>query len=288
MRIYFAIPLVLLFGCIAGQKGDINQDYPLPPVVDPTLGREVVMDKLRKDIKEDITTSSNATATQMTGAVNASVSKLAEKLVGLEASIRASIKATFTANTQANAELRAEMQNMLQVITALKIELKMINEFNTKLEARINADISVVKELKSQIGAMTAKLDSQVNGQAGLWAKMESKMESITNTAGRDINNYLPREAVDVMMDRERSFTYTIGAIMGAITLAIGWIGRMARLREKNRTIMEREERQYTARLLTTVLGMLPEGRASEVEEIKAKLPPLRPMEKATMSGFHT
>jgi len=285
---------VLLSGCILDQKGKINQENQ-PPVINLPPNQEVDTEKLRKGIREDtrqeVLATSTSTAAQMTGAVNASVSKLADKLTGLEANIKAVMENTVNLNAQASAELRAKLEASLQVVTDLRAELKIINEFNTKFEARINADISAIKDLKAQIGQLNTQLNAQLsamaNAQAGLLNKIESTIETTTATAGGDVN-FLPKEAVEIMVNRERSFTYIIGAIMGAITLAIGWIGRMARLREKNRTIEEQAERKRTTGLLMTVLGMLPEGQAEKVKEIKAQMPAPTKPDKATMFNLHS
>jgi len=68
--------LLLLSGCVLDQKGRIDQPM-APPVINVPPAQKVDTAELRQGIKDDITASSNATANQMTGAVNASVSKLA-------------------------------------------------------------------------------------------------------------------------------------------------------------------------------------------------------------------
>lgn len=292
MRVLLVLPLLLLSSCFLDQKGKINQENS-PPVIHLPPNQEVDTEKLRQGVKEDtrqeVIASSTSTAAQMTGAVNTSFSKLADKLTGIEASLKVAIENTLTVNTQASAELRAKLETMLTVLTEIKVSFKMITTFNTNLEAKISADASLIRELHARVDNLNAQLSAQLTAVAGAQAGLLNKIENIstTATAGGDVN-FLPKEAVEIMVNRERSFTYIIGAIMGAITLAIGWVGRMARLREKNRTLAEREERQRTAELLTTVLGMLPEGHASKVEEIKAQLPAPTPEEKATMFNLHS
>lgn len=290
MRTLVILPVVLLAGCI-GQKGDLSQHTQAPVIQLHPKTEEVDTSELRKGIKEDIVATSNSTANQMTGALNASVSKIAEKLNGVEANLQATMNNTVNLNAQANAELRAKLETSLTAVAELKAELKIINQFSADFKAKIEGDVSAIKDLKAEIGQLNTQLQAQVaasaNGQMGLLNKIKSAVENTTTTAGGDVN-YLPKEAVEIMVGRERSFTYIISAIMGAITLAISLIGRMARLREKNRTIAEREERQRATELLTTVLGMLPEGQADKVKEIKAQLPAVKPMDKATMFSLHS
>jgi hypothetical protein len=221
--------LLLLSGCVMDQKGRIDQPV-APPVINVPPSQKVDTAELRQGIKDDITASSNATANQMTGAVNASVSKLAEKITGLEASLSAVVTNTATMNTQASADLRAKLEASLTAVTDMKATLSMVNEFNAKMENRINADVSLIRDLKAQIGDMSAQLTATANGQVGLSNRIESKLETVTNSAGRDVN-YIPRDLAEVMMTQERSNSRTIVVVVsilaGVITTALGWLGKV-------------------------------------------------------------
>ena len=255
--------VIFLSGCMFDQKGHIEQPL-APPVINVPPNQEVDTAELRQDIKDDITASSNATANQMTGAVNASISKLAEKITGLEANLSSVVNASANLNMTASAELRAKLEASLSVVTELKTELKMVNEFNTKIETKMSVDANLVRELQSRIDSLnatlTAKMDVQANAQAGLYNKLDTRLENISNTAGRDVN-YFPAAAVEIII-----------AILGVVTIAIGWIGRNARLREKLRTDDERNERKILSDLLMETLTMLPESRAKDVRYLREKL----------------
>jgi hypothetical protein len=98
------------------------------------------------------------------------------------------------------------------------------------------------------------------NGQVGLLNKIDSRLEQVSSTAGRDVINF-PPEAVEIIV-----------ALLGVAVIAIGWIGRNARLREKLRTDEEKDERKILSDLLMETLAMLPESRSREVRDLKEKI----------------
>jgi hypothetical protein len=107
------------------------------------------------------------------------------------------------------------------------------------------------------------------NGQVGLLNRIDSRIETLS--AGRDVNQ-LPKEAVDVMLG---AYRMTIWLILSSLTIAIvaiAWIGRNARLREKLRADEEHDERKILSDLLMETLAMLPESRSKEIRELKDKL----------------
>jgi hypothetical protein len=204
----------------------------------------------------------------MTGAVNASVSKLAEKITGLEANLSAVMTNTVTMNTQASAELRAKLEASLTAVTDLKATLSMVNEFNAKMENRINADISLVRDLKAQIGELNTKLEANVNGQVGLTNRIESKLETVANSAGRDIN-YVPKDLAEVMMAQERASSRTIITVVsilaGVITTALGWLGKVLLTRAH-------DERKLLNVLVMEMAGKLDPDDAAKFEHKFAML----------------
>jgi hypothetical protein len=224
--------LLLLSGCVLDQKGRIEQPM-APPVINVPPAQKVDTVELRQGIRDDITASSNATANQMTGAVNASVSKLAEKITGLEANLSAVMNNTATLNTQASADLRARLDASVSAVAEMKATLSMVNEFNAKMENRIAADVSLIRDLKAQIGELNTKLEATVNGQVGLTNRIESKLENLT--AGRDINQ-MPRETVEVMLGSYRMIMYIVGSLLSAITAIAGYAYRNAKKREQNQS----------------------------------------------------
>jgi cation transporter-like permease len=255
--------LVSLAGCVLDNNSRTDQNVP-PPIINVPPSEKLDATELRQGIKDDIVASSNATSSQMTGAVNASISKLAEKVVGLEAAITTSITATANVNTQASAELRAKLEASLTAVAEIRTELKMTNEFNARVESKISLDANLIKDLNAKIDTLNVSLAAQVagmaNGQVGLLNKIDSRLEQVTSTAGRDIT-YFPKEAVEIIV-----------CIMGVVAVGIGWIGRNARLREKLRTDEEKDERKVLSDLLMETLAMLPESRSKEVRELKDKL----------------
>lgn len=267
--LWVSFSILLISSCILDQKGQIDQPISPPPVVNVPPSQTVDTEGLRRGIKEDFTTSSNAMANQLTGAVNAPIAKLAEKLTGIEATLQTEINNTLKVNTQASAELRAKLEAIMTVMTEIKVSFKMITEFNIGIDSKISADASLIRELSAKVDNLNAQIAGMANGQVGLSNKLDSTIANLT--AGRDVN-YLPKEAVQIMLDREKTFMYIIGSIMGVITVAIGWIGRNAREREKLRTQEEREERQAATSLLMEALALLPDTKAKDVQRIKARL----------------
>ena len=267
--VVFSACCLLLTSCVLDQKGKIDQPVSPPPVINVPPSQTVDTGELRRGIKEDFTTSSNAMANQLTGAVNAPIAKLAEKLTGIEATLQTEINNTLEVNTQASAELRAKLEAMLTIMTEIKVTFKMITEFNIGIDSKISADASLIREMSAKVDNLNAQIAGMANGQVGLSNKLDSTIANLS--AGRDVN-YLPREAVQIMVDREKTFMYIIGSIMGVITIAIGWIGRNAREREKLRTQAEREERKATTSLLMEALTLMPDTKAKEVQQIKARL----------------
>jgi len=263
MRITPVLLLVLLPGCVLDNNSRTDQDVS-PPIINVPPSEKLDTTELRQGIKDDIVASSNATSSQMTGAVNASISKLAEKVVGLEAAITTAITATANVNTQASADLRAKLEASLTAVAEIRTELKMTNEFNARVETRIQADASLIRDLHAKVDTLNAQLTSQIagmaNGQVGLLNKIDSRLEQVSSTAGRDVINF-PPEAVEIIV-----------ALLGVAVIAIGWIGRNARLREKLRTDEEKDERKILSDLLMETLAMLPESRSREVRDLKEKI----------------
>jgi hypothetical protein len=263
MRLTPVLFLFLLPSCVLDNNSRTDQDVS-PPIINVPPSEKLDTTELRQGIKDDIVASSNATSSQMTGAVNASISKLAEKVVGLEAAITTAITATANVNIQASADLRAKLEASLTAVAEIRTELKMTNEFNAKVETRIQADASLIRDLHAKVDTLNAQLTSQIagmaNGQAGLLNKIDSRLEQVSSTAGRDVINF-PPEAVEIIV-----------ALLGVAVIAIGWIGRNARLREKLRTDEEKDERKILSDLLMETLAMLPESRSREVRDLKEKI----------------
>jgi len=144
----------------------------------------------------------------------------------------------------------------------------MVNEFNAKMENRIEADVSLVRDLKAQIGELNTKLEANVNGQVGLTNRIESKLETVANSAGRDIN-YVPKDLATVMMEQERSNSRTIVTVVsilaGVITTALGWLGKILLTRAH-------DERKLLNALMLEMAGKLDPDDAAKFEHKFAML----------------
>lgn len=250
LSLLFLLLSLLLPGCIADQANRQNNTAPqVGPIINIPTSKvlaEADLIKEREDIKstlrQEILASSNNTQNQLSGLVNASVSKLAEQVKGVEANWHN--QATLTA------KIAEQLSNTMTASAELKAELKV--QMQANLDARLQIE----------------KMQTQLGVQAGVLNRMETTTNDLR--AGRDVN-YVPKELVEITAERERTFTYIIGGIMTLISIAIGWIGRNAREREKLRSEEERRERQQTQELLLHVLSLLPEAKAAEFSLMREK-----------------
>lgn len=267
--------LLFLTGCIADQNNrqanSSNQTGPTLNVPAPRLVTEEELKKEREasreavraetsrvkdELKTEIQASSNNTQNQLSGLVNASVSKIAEKVTGVEAKAEANIQAT--------AKVADTLHTVVTNTAVLEVQLKNQVELNTRLEAKLEAQLNITNDLRLQLEKVNLQMQGVVAGIAGVNNKVETISTNATNTAGRDVN-YLPKEAVDL-------FTYWLGGLFSLATLAIMWIGRNARLRERARTAEEKDERQKTQEMLLYVLSLLPEAKSADVNMAQARI----------------
>lgn len=266
--------MLILTGCeLTGQRNDGRQNNPVDqrPVINIPSPRILTseevkeqlatqLDKTKTDIRQDILTSTNSTQNQMQGLLNASVSKIADQVKGVEANI----KDLLTINNTATIEVKNKLENTITVVNQMKAELavtiQMVNQVNTQL--------SVVNEMKVQLEKLNAQVAGSASAQVGWNNKYEQKLqnisETITSTAGRDVN-YLPKEAVQIMLDRERTFTYFIGGILALAATVISLSYRFAREREAGRRQVEVTERRETYGLVMRLLAMVSNRKSSEI-----------------------
>lgn len=256
--------LFLLFfcGCIADNKSKLDPVNPQTTVVNVPAPQVQKVDtgELEARLSNQIQTSTNNMTSSLSGLVSTSVGKLGDNLTGMSNHFRSVLEANIKslADINAKAEINAQAT------------LKGIETFNSTISTKFD---SVVK-LESQIEKLTAELKAMGSAQVGIAKDMSSIQQDIKNTAGRDIN-YLPKEAVEIMMERERTFTYILGGILSLASLAIGWIGRNARERERLRTQSEREDRQSAERMLRFALAKLSENQAHAVLQPLKEEPPV-------------
>jgi hypothetical protein len=268
-RLLLVIGLVVLAGCIMDQKGKIDQKSDPPPPVNINVqpSKEQDLGEVRKglsDLRTDIATSSNNTANQFSGLLNANVSKLAERLTGLEANLSELVKVTATMNNTANVDMKNKLEAALTAVANLKAELTAIMNTSVKMEAEFSAQATLLAKLDVAIGRLETTISATANGQVGFNNKFEQKMERVeehlTAQAGRDVNMY-PAAAV-----------YTVLGVVGAFVLIVVIVAAVAmsviinsykasREREAGRTQNEKDERKRYERLLMKAISMIPEGK---------------------------
>jgi predicted nuclease with TOPRIM domain len=242
--------LVFLTGCIGDQhSGDnspvIRQD---PPVINVPPSQTVDSKGITDDIKREITTSSNATANQLTGLVNASVSKLAEKVNGIEANLSDLVKvsAKLEAKLEVTNELKARLDAAVTATADLKAEMQNIVTTTASMDNRLK----ILTDIKNEMA-------NAASAQVGLNNKFEQKLEhleeTITATAGRDVN-MLPKTAVDLIQYNLWAMITIITTLCGVASTTIAMAYRSARKRE-----------QATSNLLLKVLSMVPEQHRETV-----------------------
>lgn len=236
--------LAFLAGCIGDQhSGDnapvIRQD---PPVINVPPSQTVDSKGITEDIKREITASSNATANQLTGLVNASVSKLAEKVTGIEANLSDLVR--VSAKLEAKMEVTAEMKVRLDAAMTATADLKAEMQNIVTATASMDNRLKILTDIKNEMA-------NAASAQVGLNNKFEQKLEhleeTITATAGRDVN-MLPKTAVDLIQYNLWAMVAIITTLCSVASTAIALAYRSARKRE-----------QATANLLLKAMSMIPE-----------------------------
>lgn len=258
--------LVFLAGCVGDQKGRIDQTNTTPPPkvdVNVLPQKEQDLGEVRKglaDLRTDIATSSNNTANQFSGLLNANVSKLAERLTGLEANLSELVKITATMNNTANVDMKNQLDAALTAVTSLRADLKILASLDAKFDAKMTAHAEFLSKIELKLGNLENNMNA--NAQVGLSnsVKLNKVDETLTASAGRDVNMY-PAAAV-----------YTVLGTVGAFVIIFGVVGVIAvcmiinsykasREREADRTKNEKDERMRYEKLLMKAISMIPEGK---------------------------
>lgn len=271
----FAFLLLCLTGCVADQNNrqanENNQTGPVVNVPAPRLVPEAELEKSRADnreathaavdkakteLRQEMQTSSNNTQNQLSGLVNASVSKVAEKLTGVEADLHVNAENTMKLADKLNTTVTAN--------AVLETKVGFQNEMIANLKIQLQQQIDIKNEMKLELDRLNAQVQGVLGAQAGINNKIETISTNATNTAGRDVN-YLPKEAVEL-------FTALLTCVFGIGVLAIGWIGRNSRLRERAHTLEEKDERQKSQEILYYVLSLLPEAKSADVNMAQARI----------------
>lgn len=264
--VFFCI-IIFFSGCIADQQGKILQsippisvNVPLPPQID-TTGIQKEIGGLRSEIQ----TSSNNTANQFSGLLNANVSKLAEKLNGVEANLSELVKINATVNNNANIELKNKLELMATVLTNIKFSMENI----LSMSATVNSQIGLLNDLTLKLEKLELSINANANAQVGFNNNFEQKLEKMNANAGRDVNMF-PKQAVYTILIAIISFVliFLLLGIVSVIVITNSY--RSSRQREMDRTNMEREEKKHFESLLLKAMSMLPDAKsAAMAREIK-------------------
>ena len=242
------IPLLLLFllaGCVA--DNNTRQDHAGATTTSgPTIyvpPAQLTTEKVdTSDITREIKASNETTQNQLSGLMTTSISKLETNLKDL-------FKLQFDTNVNATAEFKNKMEASLSALNDMKITLS--NQMNAT--ANLETKLSVLTEIKTQLQAIA---NTNANGQAGLLNQLNQKLDSFKasfGNVGHDVN-MLPKQAVDIIVDTNKTWAYIFGVVCAAITSVAGLIARNSRNRE-----------EQTTRLLMSVLAKLHPDQTREL-----------------------
>lgn len=237
--------VIALTGCSATQR-DVNQTAPvvvnvppLPqPAVDPNLRGQ-----LREDVHQELLTSSQNVNQNMGGLVDVGISKIAEKITGVEAHV----DHLMDVNTNITLKATAELQATLKVQVDTSVQLK----------SQIESQIQLVKDMDVKIGKVQNTLEAQASAVAQLGIGNTANQKTSTENAGGDIShiNYLPKVAVDMIVNLAELFSAITTALIGILSTTVVLIFRAQRERETQRANSEIDERKFMNDLLLEVLG---------------------------------
>lgn len=158
----------------------------------------------------------------------------AEKLEAAKAEIVTSNN--DTANVMAGL-VTASVSKVAETVKGVEATMDSVIKINVELTAKLNTQI----ELNTRLQATIDNLSANLNTQAGLYNKIESRLENID--AGRDVN-YLPREAVDVIINANNLCYGIVVAVISLASTITAMSFRASRQRAEIRAKEEREERQ--------------------------------------------
>lgn len=207
--------------------------------------------KTANAVTAQIDTKMKTVQDNITGLVTAKVEEIG-KLLDIKADLSAKIE------NKMYASLESSIKNNMSAVANLQ------NNMNASLENTMTFRADMKTQLKA-FSDINAKMVGQVDGitgQAGFNNKISKTLETVQQDiraqAGRDVN-MLPPQAVEVMMNQNKTFYWTIIGILAvimAITLsAMLYIYRNSRLREENRT-----------KLLMIALGKMDPNDAEEIK----------------------
>lgn len=253
-----------LTGDVSGRQGIENK-----PNITVNVPQQIDPEKLKGDIEssleDKIKIESKSVQNQMSGMLNVAEARLADKVTGVEASIRTDLKSEINSRIDVATNIRAQLADQIATNVKLQTELNNQIQISNDMKVQLSAQTTLMTDLRLKVEGLSIN----VNAQVGINNKLENRVETLS--AGHDIN-YLPKEAVEIMVDRERSTSKIIAGILGMIMLAITVFGKFSRQREQNRTLEEREERRMMFNLLLEVLTILPASEGSKIQDRLSKI----------------
>jgi len=293
------IGLLLLVGCVADQKGRIEQGNGsgggknTPPNVEVKVAPSEPQDlsEVRRglaDLRTDIASSSNNTANQFSGLLNTSVSKLAEQLTGLESNISELVKLTATMNNTANVELKNKLEATASAVADVKASFQAVANLDAKFDAKMEAHANLLSQIDVALGKIETSLNANANAQVGFNNSFDQKMERMEQTisaqAGRDVNMY-PPAAVYTVLGCVGAFVVIIAIIASVLMVGILNAYKASRQRQEARTEAEKDERMRYERLLMKALSMLPEGDLNSEISRELGIKPRPPQGRVVKEG---
>lgn len=256
---------LLLAGCVADQKNRLDGTQSGATIKLEVPPNSIDTKAITSELGEKIDASTENTQNQLSGLITTSVSDLADTIKGVEANLRANLEAHFNANAEIKTKLDATINNQVELKAHLQNQIDLNNQMNAKLTA--------MTEITNKLNL---DLNSQIAGQAGALNRIEKEVTSINAKAGRDVN-MLPQTAVDLLVTNLWVSVIIILSLGGIATVVIVLAYRASRMREANRTNIEREERKQLLDLLTE---MLPHIQPEKADEINHRMKSIRVRQK--------
>jgi hypothetical protein len=271
MRLFIVLIPVTLCSCIASPKGrhegevtqtapsvvldlkDVVSDKAVQETATRTAGAaaDVAAAKAALTVHTDIENRMKTVQDNMTSLIGGKIDEIG-KLIDIKNTLSAKM------DNQIYADLKVHLQNSIEAMATINAAVESSIRVSAEFRAQVQAQFKALSDFNASLAGQVDGLTGQAGVNNRIQKTLETIQQDIKASAGRDVN-MLPPQAVEVMMDQNKTFYMTIIGIMGAIKVlalaAFGYIYRNARLREENRT-----------KLLMVALGKM---QPEDAEEIK-------------------
>jgi hypothetical protein len=223
-------------------------------------------EKVTRDVKDQIISSTNSTKNQLSGLLTTSISKLGEKVTGVEANLSELLKIENELSIQAKAELKAT----IKAVADLKLELQNTMTLNSNIKANVDSLVKMINTLTLKIGQIDTTLQAQAQGQVGWNNKIESKMEKWQetvsgNTVSGDMNMF-PKQAVEVLESTWKTFSIILGGIIGLAGFVLSLHFKFQKDKANKQFEATEKQRERTYELLHRALMHVPPEEAHKIE----------------------